>query len=390
MTTIIAAKEHQMLRSRQTWHRIVHQCVGAALAALVAVSTSACSGGISDVAVSGGDVSATGTYKAATSGELHIYTWAGYMPDGVIKKFEHDTGISLTVDTFDSNEALEAKLQSTGGEGYDIVMPSDYMVKQLIAEKLLMPFDASTLPNVGNIKEQFRKPYYDKTLRYSVPYEYGTTGIVYDASSIPDKDVPRSWKEFFHPAASLGKSQLLDDQVEVTNAALRAVGADQCSTNPDAYQRASEMLHTYKRSIGVMSSEGVADRLASGEQKVGMAWSYDAYQAMISNKNLRYLYPSDGTTEFVDNVAMPRGAKNIDQAKTFINYMLDPHHKAPVEQSVGAGSVLIGGDELLPQSMRDSNAIVPSASERANLRVEQQCSNTINDNYSMLFEDFRR
>lgn len=366
----------------------LRRALAAGLAGVMAVGLAACSGGVSDIA-SGPVVSAVGPYHAATGGELHIYTWAGYMPDGVIKAFEQDTGISLTVDTFDSNEALEAKLQSTGGEGYDIVMPSDYMVEQLIHEKLLMKFDVDTLPNAKNIKSEFRNPYYDKKMEYSIPYIVSYTGIVYDAKSIPAADAPRSWNDFFHPKASWGKTQLLGDQIEVVNAALRAVGSDQCTANPQDYQDAADLLEQYKPKLGVMSSEGVADRLASGEQKVGMAWSYDAYQAMVSNPDLKFVFPSDGANKFVDNAAISRGAKNVDQAKTFINWMLDPQHKTAVEQNAGAGSVLNGGDDLLPSDMRKLNVVVPSATEEQHAILEKRCSNKLNDNYTMMFEDFR-
>ncbi|MBT1171655.1 spermidine/putrescine ABC transporter substrate-binding protein [Bifidobacterium sp. SO4] len=369
------------------WSLMRRGCV-CALAGAMACGLAACSGGVSDVA-SGPVVSAVGPYHAATGGELHVYTWAGYMPDSVIKAFEKDTGISLTVDTFDSNEALEAKLQSTGGEGYDIVMPSDYMVEQLIHEKLLMKFDVSTLPNAKNIKSEFRDPYYDAKMEYSAPYIVSYTGIVYDAKAIPAADAPTSWSDFFHPKALWGKTQLLGDQIEVVNAALRAVGSDQCATDPQDYQDAANLLEQYKSKLGVMSSEGVADRLASGEQKVGMAWSYDAYQAMASNPDLKFVFPSDGANKFVDNVAISRGAKNVDQAKTFINWMLDPSNKTAVEQNAGAGSVLKGGDELLPAAMRKFNVVVPSAEEEKHAILEKRCSNKLNDNYTMMFEDFR-
>lgn len=355
----------------------------------IALSCSACSGGVSDVAAAGNTTAGLGPYVEATGGELHIYTWAGYVPDDVVDAFEQSTGITVTVDTFDSNEALEAKLQSTGGTGYDIVMPSDYMVEQLAQEGLLMQFDATSLPNYKNIKEEFRKPYYDPQNLYSIPYIVSYTGIVYDSASIPAVDAPTSWADFFHPKASWGKLQVLNDQIETVNAALRATGSDQCPTDPQDYQNASDLLEGFKPSVGVLSSEGVADRLASGEQKVGMAWSYDAYQAISTNPNLRFVFPSDGANMFVDNAAISSGAQNIDQAKTFLNWMLEPTNKTAVEQSAGAGSVLIGGDDLLPDDMRSVNAIVPSDEERAHAIMEKHCSNKLNDNYTQMFEDFR-
>ncbi len=380
--------------TRTTWTtraaRTMTRIAALALGLCALAGASACSGGISDSVAGSGSTDATGTYVRTTGGVLHVYTWAGYLPDDVIAAYEKDTGTKVTVDTFDSNESLEAKMQSTGGKGYDIIMPSDYMVKQMISEGLLMKFDATSLPNASNIKSDFADPYYDPGLEYSAPYIVGYTGFVYDSTAVSASAAPTSWKTFFAAAGSLGSSQMLDDQVEVTNAALRAVGYDQCTTRPIAYEKASRLLSSYRSRVGVISSEGVADRLASGEQKIGMAWSYDAHQAIVSNPNLRFVYPTDGTTRFVDNMAISRGASNIGQAKTFINWMLDPKNKVKVEESAGAGSVLKGGDELLPAAMRKDNSVVPSAAEKRTLRTERSCTNSINDFYTELYEDFRR
>lgn len=374
---------------RSAFASLLRPLAAAASVVALALSCSACSGGVSDVAAAGNTTAGLRPYVEATSGELHIYTWAGYMPDDVIDAFEQSTGITVTVDTFDSNEALEAKLQSTGGAGYDIVMPSDYMVEQLAQEGLLMQFDATSLPNYNNIKEEFRKPYYDPQNLYSIPYIVSYTGIVYDSASIPTADAPTSWADFFHPKATWGKLQVLNDQIETVNAALRATGSDQCPTDPQDYQNASDLLESFKPSVGVLSSEGVADRLASGEQKVGMAWSYDAYQAISANPDLKFVFPTDGANMFVDNAAIASGAQDIDQAKTFLNWMLDPANKTAVEQNAGAGSVLIGGDDLLPDDMRSVNVVVPSDEELSHAIMEKHCSNKLNDNYTQMFEDFR-
>lgn len=349
----------------------------------------ACSGGVSDsTAPSNGSNTAVTWSQAAKGGELHIYTWADYVTPQVQEAYEKATGTKLTVDTFDSNEALEAKLQASGGAGYDIVMPSDYMVKQLITDGLLQKVNISSLPNAHNIKAELRKPYYDSREEYSIPYIIGYTGFVYDSSVLSADEAPTTWKQFFNPPTAAGKVQLLNDQVEIVNAALRAVGAQQCSSNRKDYQKANILLSSFKSKVGVMSSDGVADRLASGEEKLGMSWSFDAYQAMESNPKLKFVYPSDGTSMYIDTAAIVRGSKHIGQALTFLNYMLDVDNKQSVEQTGGSGSVLEGGDALLPETMRKNNAVVPSAQEAKTLVLEQQCSNSVNDFYSELYQDF--
>ncbi|MFT9232534.1 MAG: extracellular solute-binding protein, partial [Bifidobacterium sp.] len=175
---------------------------------------------------------------------------------------------------------------------------------------------------------------------------------------------------------------------EIVNAALRAVGAEQCSTRNTDYQKADTLLASFKSKVGVMSSDGVADRLASGEEKLGMSWSFDAYQAMESNANLRFVYPTDGTSMYVDTAAIVRGSQHVGQALTFLNYMLNVKNKQAVEESGGSGSVLTGGDALLPEAMRKINAVVPTDAESKTLVLEQQCSNTVNDYYTKLYENF--
>ena len=364
--------------------------VAALTTAVMLVGTAACSGGVSGSADGEtSTASASGAYKEAKGGDLHVYTWADYMPNEVIKAYEKATGTKLTVDYFESNESLEAKLQASNGAGYDIVMPSDYMVKQLDIDNLLLHYNTKSLPNAKNIKTEYSSPYYDPKLEYSAPYIPGFTGFLYDSTVVSGNDVPKTWNDYFHPAAAFGKTSILDDQVEITNSSLRAVGADQCSTDPSAYQKASELLSQYKSRVGVVSSDGTPDRLASGEQKIGMAWSTEAYQAMVDNPKLKFVFPTDGTTQYVDNIAIPKGAENVDQAKTFINFMLDPKNKTLVEKANGASSVLKGGDALLPAEMKKQNAVVPSEAEIKTLRMEKQCSNKINNYYSKLYEDFR-
>ncbi|MFT8639533.1 ABC transporter substrate-binding protein [Bifidobacterium sp.] len=378
---------------QQTFARLAKHAASfaaALISATMVISLGACSGGISDsIAPSGGAADKAVTWsQAARGGTLHIYTWADYVTPEVQKAYEKATGTKLTIDTFDSNEALEAKLQSSGGAGYDIVMPSDYMVKQLITDGLLQKVDIASLPNAKNIKTSLRKPYYDPKDQYSIPYIIGYTGFVYDSTVLSSAQAPKTWKQFFNPPAAAGKVQILNDQVEIVNAALRAVGAEQCSTRNTDYQKADTLLASFKSKVGVMSSDGVADRLASGEEKLGMSWSFDAYQAMESNANLRFVYPTDGTSMYVDTAAIVRGSQHVGQALTFLNYMLNVKNKQAVEESGGSGSVLTGGDALLPEAMRKINAVVPTDAESKTLVLEQQCSNTVNDYYTKLYENF--
>src|SRR5262249_17969755 len=130
--------------------------------------------------------------------ELFFYNWTDYYPVELLAKFEKETGIKVTMDGYDSNETLVAKLQA-GGAGYDVIVPSDYLLKTLVAEDLVQEIDASTMSNFKYVKEAFKNPDFDPGRKYTVPYLWGTTGIAYDSAQVPGGKLEDSWKEFFDP-----------------------------------------------------------------------------------------------------------------------------------------------------------------------------------------------
>jgi spermidine/putrescine transport system substrate-binding protein len=190
----------------------------------------ACSGG----AGGGSGTAGSGDFPEPNGGELSLYNWTDYIDPGVLRKFEEETGITVILDNYDTNETLLARLQA-GGATYDVIVPGDYMVAQMVELGLLQEINAASFPNGGNLKEEFLNPYFDPGRVYSVPYMYGTTGIAYDPTKIGGEIT--TWAEFFDPATAQqpGKIGTLNDQVEVVHAALRAVGAEPCSTNRDDY-----------------------------------------------------------------------------------------------------------------------------------------------------------
>ena len=351
-------------------------------------SLAACSGGVGATSDDDSDADVSQEYVEATSGEVHLYTWSDYFPDTLVTKFKDDTGIDLTIDYFDSNETLQGKLQATGGSGYDVVVPSDYMVAMLADEGLLLGYDASTLPNFGNIEESFLGPYYDEDNKYSVPYMYGTTGYVYDSSKISEADAPTSWKDFFNPPESAGQLQLLADQTDVINAALRSIGAEPCTSDPDELQAVQDLLVSFKSRVGVISSDNVVDRLSAGEEAMGMIWNGDAHRVKENLPTTVYVYPEEGITRFEDNLVIPKGAENVDQAKTFINWMLDPEHMAEAANYTGFNSGITGVADLLDDSMKNDPAIVPPE-DYDKAEVVPTCSNDVVNMYTTIWETFK-
>lgn len=360
--------------------------VGAA--AVLALGLTACGGGVTEGGAGDAQEATAEAFTPATDGEMTLYTWSDYFPEELVGKFTEETGIKLTVDYYDSNESLEAKLRASDGAGYDVVVPSDYMVQILANDGLLQPVDAPSLPNGGNISEEFLTPYFDEGRVYSVPYLYGTTGIAYDTAVIPESEAPASWSDYFTMSSSVGKIGTMNDQNEVINSALRAVGGETCSTDPNELQAAQDLLMDFKENVNTINSDGILDRLVSGEETMSMIWNGAALRAMTERDTLEYVYPEEGMALWQDNFVIPSGAENVDQAKTFMNWMMEPENSAIAANFQKYNSGITGVQELLGEDMLTSSAIVIPEGYTGAQPVEP-CTNEELTNYTQIWEAFK-
>ncbi len=344
-------------------------------------------GGVSDSVPQASESAASvAAFTPATSGEMTLYTWSDYFPESLAKKFTQDTGIKLSVDYYDSNETLEAKLRASNGTGYDVVVPSDYMVQTLINAGLLKEVDAASLPNGKNIPDDFLDVYFDQGRKYSVPYLYGTTGYVYDTAKT-SKELT-SWADYFNPPSELGKVGTMSDQTEVVGAALRAVGGVTCSTDATQLQAAQDLLGTFKSKVSTISSDGIIDRVASGEESIAMMWNGAALRARQKKSTVKYVYPTEGMALWQDNFTVPVGAKNVDQALTFLNWMMDPVNAAAAANYQKYNSGITGVNDLLESDMKSAPEIVLPDGYTGAKPVEP-CSNDELTNYTQIWESFK-
>jgi spermidine/putrescine transport system substrate-binding protein len=324
---------------------------------------------------------------AKGTGEVNLYNWTDYIDPVVLKDFEKDTGIKVVLSTYDSNETLLGKLQA-GGTGYDVIVPSDYMVKQMIELGLLQEVKPGSFENGKNIKPAFLDVYFDKGRNYTAPYMYGTTGINVDTSVVTTP--PKSWAEFFAvPKGAEGKLGILNDQVEVIHAALRATGAKPCSENVGDYEKVKTLLAAFKPKVQVINSDGVIDRMGSGEQVMHMQWNGATHRSKLQKKTLTYVYPSDGLTLWQDNFAIPKGAKNVDNAKTFINWMMDPAHIGKATNFVGYDNGITGSDAFFDQALKDDPAVVATPENAALATPVEACSTKAVDLYDKIWTGFK-
>jgi spermidine/putrescine-binding protein len=262
---------------------------------------------------------------------VNIYIWTNYLPQEVVDEFERRTGIHANVDTFDSNEAVLAKLQS-GVAGYDVAVPSDYMLKILIPQGLVQPLDHGRLPHLKNLDPRFLNQKYDPGNGHSVPYLWGTTGIGYDQKKIqPAVD---SWAALFDPRHA-GRILMLDDQREAFGAALRLMGKSVNERDTAILRQAAERLKQQKPLVRTYNSSDFANLLAAGDVDLSQGYNGEFAEAVThSAGRLAYVIPKEGGTLWIDNLAIPKGARNLDAAYAFLDFVMEPEIAAEIVNHV--------------------------------------------------------
>jgi spermidine/putrescine transport system substrate-binding protein len=250
---------------------------------------------------------------------LNFYNWADYVAKSTIPDFEKQTGIKVTQDYFSSNEELLAKLQA-GGTGYDVIVPSDYMVSIMIKSDILEPLDMSKIPNFKNVGENYKGLPYDPKNEYSVPYQWGTTGILYNKKVLGTLEP--SWEPMWDPA-NKGKIGMLNDPRETPGAALYKLGYSVNTTDQEQIDEAEAELEKQKPLLrGYFDSTQNRPSVINGDLWLGHVFSGDAFLALSSNEDLDYIIPEPAATRWTDNMCIPKGAEHPDNAHKFINYIL--------------------------------------------------------------------
>lgn len=252
---------------------------------------------------------------------LRIYNWGDYLSQDVIDAFESEYNCKIELDTFDSNEAMYAKL-AAGAAGYDIVVPSSYMAKPMFDQGMLEKLDHSKLPN---IKKYFDTKYsalnLDPQMAYSVPYFVSFTGIGYDTKYI--KDFEPTWK-MFERSDLKGKTSLLDDQREVLGCALRTLGYSTNETDPAKIAEAVSLARTWKQQIARFGVDDTKQSLATGEFWMIQTYSGDMLQVIEEVPTVKFVIPAEGSTVTFDNMAIMKDSKNKDLAYKFIDFLYRP------------------------------------------------------------------
>lgn len=287
--------------------------------------------------------------------QLNVFTWAGYISDEIRTEFKKEFGVNVVVDTYGSNEDLLAKI-SAGATGYDIIMPSDYMVSKMVKENLLAELNLDNIPNFKNISPLFINKYFDPENRYSVPYTFGTAGIAYDSSAV--SPAPNSWAVLWDEKYK-NQFSMLDDPRETPAVALKLLGHSLNTTDPEQLRQAKEQLIAQKPLVKQYKSEA-EEPLIAGEVVMAHCWSGDAFRAAEKRLAIHYVIPKEGSSQFIDNVCIPKSAPHKDLAEEFINYLLRPEVNAKISAFTMYATCVPAAKEHLPEDLLKHKYIYPS------------------------------
>jgi spermidine/putrescine transport system substrate-binding protein len=256
--------------------------------------------------------------------ELHLYTWADYFKPELIETFEAEQGCRVIVDTFDSNEAMFAKLRA-GATGYDVIIPSTYLLPALRAQLLITDLNATLLPNRANLDPALLAKLADKLMQHSVPYAISYGVLAYRKDKLPSPEA--SWR-LFESAALKGKCTLLNDPRETLSAALKTLGHSTNCTDGAQLLAAADLVRQWKVNIARFDNEQYKSAIDAGEFRLVHGYSGDLFQVVAENPDVGILVPREGCTIACDVFAITKGAPQPKLAHAFVNFFLDAKHAA--------------------------------------------------------------
>ncbi|WP_195948074.1 ABC transporter substrate-binding protein [Paraclostridium bifermentans] len=289
---------------------------------------------------------------------LNVYNVGDYIDENIITLFEEKTGIDVQYETYDTNEMMYQKVKS-GSTNYDLIFPSDYMVEKMKSEGLLQKIDFKNIPNMKYIDKSFLNPIYDETNEYSVPYMWGTFGILYNKKMV--KEPVDSWDILWNPKYK-GNIMMFDSVRDTMGISLKRLGYSMNTTNPKEINEAMKELMKQKDLVLAYVNDEGKDRLLGEEVAMGIAYSGDAVTLMEENPNLAYAIPKEGTNKWVDAMAIPKSAQNKKEAEMFINFLLDPEIAKMNAEYIGYSTPNVGALKLLDKEVTSNPVAYPPKS----------------------------
>lgn len=287
--------------------------------------------------------------------EINVYNWGDYIDPQVLDMFEEEYGVKVIYDTYATNEDLYIKLKQ-GGSSYDVIFPSDYMIERMIKEDLLAKINMNNIDQLSNIDSKFLSLDYDPDIAYSVPYMWGTVGIIYNKTMVSRPLT--SWTDLWDEEFS-GQIIMLNSQRDTLAVALKKLGYSMNTRNISELEEARDELIAQKPIVYAYLGDEVKGVITGGEAAIAVVWSGDAVAMIQENEDLEYILPIEGTNLWFDAMVIPKNAKNQADAEKFINFMTRPDIAALNAEYIGYSSPIPAAVEMLPEEIQNSQVAYP-------------------------------
>jgi len=300
---------------------------------------------------------------AAAEGQLQLYNWGNYTSPELLAKFEKETGIKVTVTDYDSNDVALAKVEA-GGSGFDLVVPSASYVPIWVEKGLVQELDLTKLPNHKNIAPEWLDVAWDPGRKYSVPWQWGSTGIAVN-TKVYGGDINTSAVFLDVPPELVGKINVVPEMIDIVSLATMYVGGTACSDDPEVMKKARDVLLAAKPNW-ISMDYGATERLSNGDWAASVNWNGSTMRArMATNGDVQYGYPKEGYPIFMDSVMLLQDATNVEEAYKFIDFIMVPENAAMISAFARYANGIAGSDAFMPEDMKTAPEVVVPEEHKA-------------------------
>ena len=324
---------------------------------------------------------------ARAEGALNIYNWGNYISPDMIKKFEQKYSVKVTVTDYDSNDTALAKVRQ-GGTGFDIAMPSQTFIPVWIKEGLIQETNPGGMENFKNVSPEWANPDFDPGRKYTVPWAWGTIGVVVNTDAY--KGPANSWGIIFNTPDELkGKVNVVPEMNDVIFAAIKYVGGKQCTDDKAVLKKVRDLLVAAKPNWIAMEYNTI-EKMGAGDFKATSDWNGSALRQRLANPAIHYNYPKEGYGLWSDNVVVLKEAKNVENAKLFQNFMMDPENAALNSAFHRYANGIAGSEKFMPADMKDAPEVNIPADVKSLGELQRLCSPEIQEIYSKIWTELQK